>query len=340
MEKEILSDGGAPTRQVLRAVKTKITQSPTLAARYILHGETVAFPTETVYGLGANAFNEDAIRQIFAAKGRPSDNPLIVHISNLHHLDQVARSVPPLAAKLIEKFFPGPLTVILPKSDHVPGIVTAGLGTVGVRMPKNPIALQFLRACGVPVAAPSANLSGNPSPTTWQAVRTDLDGRIGCILRADPTRVGLESTVVDCTGSRPIILRAGAVTLEQLRELIPETDVSSSHPAENPAPKSPGMKYRHYSPQAKIILCNYPQFTVGVGKAAYIGLDAPAYKESFVRTLVCRDLEEYARSLYQFFRECDEQRIESIYCHAVREDGLGMAIMDRITRAAEDEPLP
>src|SRR5262249_48762552 len=167
---------------VIAAVKTKITQSPTIAARYILHGETVAFPTETVYGLGANAFNEDAIKRIFVAKARPPDNPLIIHISSIHQLEQVARGIPAVAEKLINKFFPGPLTVILPKSDRVPLIVTAGLMTVGVRMPKNPIALQFLRACGLPVAAPSANLSGNPSPTTWQAVRTDLDGRIGCIL--------------------------------------------------------------------------------------------------------------------------------------------------------------
>ena len=317
-------------------MKTKITQSPSLAARYILHGETVAFPTETVYGLGANAFNKDAVQRIFEAKERPPDNPLIVHIPAIHQLEQVARAIPSMAAVLIDKFFPGPLTVILPKSDRVPSIVTAGLDTVGVRMPKNPVALQFLRACGVPVAAPSANLSGNPSPTTWQAVRTDLDGRIGCILKADPTQVGLESTVVDCTGSRPLVLRAGAVTLEQLRELIPETDVSTPGEIEISAPKSPGMKYRHYSPQAKIILCTYPQYTMGVGNSAYIGLVVPANTDSFQRVLLCSDLEEYARSLYQFFRECDDEKIETIYCQAVSEEGLGMALMDRINRAAQE----
>lgn len=319
---------------VIRAVKTKITQSPSLAARYILHGETVAFPTETVYGLGANVFNEAAVRRIFEAKGRPPDNPLIVHIPSIHLLEQVAKDIPPLAATLIDKFFPGPLTVILPKSDRVPSIVTAGLKTVGVRMPKNPVALQFLRACGVPVAAPSANLSGNPSPTTWQAVRADLDGRIGCILKADPTQVGLESTVVDCTGPWPVVLRAGAVTLEQLRELIQETEVSSPGEADASAPKSPGMKYRHYSPKAKVILCTYPQYTMGVGNSAYIGLIPPAHTDSFTRVLLCQDIDEYARSLYQYFRECDDEGVETIYCQSVREEGLGMALMDRLNRAA------
>ncbi len=329
-------------------MKTKITQSPSIAARYILHGELVAFPTETVYGLGGNAFNEEAIRRIFEAKGRPADNPLIVHISNIHQLDQVAKNVPKVAAELIDRFFPGPLTVILPKSDRIPSIVTAGLDTVGVRMPRHPIALQFLRACGVPVAAPSANLSGSPSPTTWTAVRADLDGRIGCILKADPTHVGLESTVVDCTTEHPVILRAGAVTLEQLREVIPETDksispdyyfggptlVHSDSESAPAAPKSPGMKYKHYSPAAKIVLCNYPQYTVGIGSSAYIGIDTPGQKDSFSRVLLCEDLEAYARNLYQFFRECDEEGIEVIYCQAVREEGLGMALMDRINRAA------
>jgi L-threonylcarbamoyladenylate synthase len=315
-------------------MKTKITQSPSIAARYILHGETVAFPTETVYGLGANVFNEDAIRQIFSAKGRPADNPLIVHIADTHQLEQVASEIPAIASKLIERFFPGPLTVILPKVRRVPSIATAGLKTVGVRMPKHPIALQFLRACGVPVAAPSANLSGRPSPTTWQAVRADLEGRIGCILRGDQTKVGLESTVVDCTGSQPVVLRAGAVTLEELRDAIPETELADRD--EFLIARSPGTRHRHYSPRAKVVVCIYPRYTVAVGDAAYIGLDAPPQADSFHKTLICKDVEEYARSLFQFFRQCDQEGIETIYCQAVREEGLGLALMDRIHRAAHE----
>ncbi len=320
-------------------MNTKITQSPTIAARYIAHGEVVAFPTETVYGLGANIFNEEAIRKIFEAKGRPSDNPLIAHIADLSELKSLAREITPIAQKLIEAFFPGALTVVLPKHDQVPAIATAGLQTIGVRMPSHPIAQQLLRACGIPLVAPSANLSGRPSPTTWQAVREDLNGRIACILKGDQTKVGLESTVVDCTGTRPIILRAGGVTLEQLREVVPETEVADSKSAE--APKSPGMKYRHYSPRAQVFISSiqpfiWPQFTIPGGGAAYIGIDSPARAEAFQKIHLCRDVTEYAHSLFQFFRECDEAGINSIYCQAVAEEGLGLAVMDRIRRAAHE----
>ena len=163
---------------------THLTESPEDAAAYIRRGQTVAFPTETVYGLGADAFNGDAVQQIFAAKGRPSDNPLIVHIADRAQVDRLAASVPGPARALMDRFFPGPLTLILPRCPDVPSVVTAGLDTVGVRMPDHPVAQRFLAACGTPVAAPSANRSGRPSPTTWQAVRDDLDGRIPCILKA------------------------------------------------------------------------------------------------------------------------------------------------------------
>lgn len=315
-------------------MNTKITQSPTLAARYIAHGEIVAFPTETVYGLGANIFNEEAVRKIFEAKGRPSDNPLIAHIADQSQLKSITREVTPIAQQLIEAFFPGPLTVVLPKHDQVPAIVTAGLQTVGVRMPNHPIALQLLRACGVPLVAPSANLSGRPSPTTWQAVREDLDGRIACILKSSQTKFGLESTVVDCTGTRPLILRAGGVTLEQLREIVPETEMADLHPGE--APKSPGLKYRHYSPRAQVFLASFPQFTVPSVEAAYIGIDAPLRAEAFQKISLCKDVADYAHSLFQFFRECDEAGIRTIYCQAVAEEGLGLAVMDRIRRAAHE----
>jgi L-threonylcarbamoyladenylate synthase len=315
-------------------VKTKVTQSPSIAARFILHGETVAFPTETVYGLGANIFNEEAIGKIFIAKGRPADNPLIAHIHNLSQLELLTGEIPPSAAKLVEAFFPGPLTLVLPKNERVPAVATAGLKTIGVRMPKHAIARQFLRACQVPVAAPSANLSGRPSPTTWQAVRADLDGRIGCILKGDQTPVGLESTVVDCTGDRPVVLRAGAVTLEQLRGVIPETELSDAEDVS--APKSPGMKHRHYAPRAKVVISPFPQQAIPTDRSAFIGLEAPPQPEAFKRILICQDVEQYARELFRFFRECDIGKVETIYCQAVNEEGLGLALMDRLRRAAHD----
>lgn len=315
-------------------MKTKTTQSPSLAARYIANGEVVAFPTETVYGLGANIFNEEAIRKIFEAKGRPSDNPLIAHIADLSQLKSVASEVPPIAEKLVEAFFPGPLTLVLPKHKQIPAVATAGLNTVGVRMPSHPIAQQLLRACGVPLVAPSANLSGRPSPTTWQAVREDLSGRIACILKGDQTKVGLESTVVDCTGKVPLILRAGGITLEQLRAVIPETGVAADD--DSGAPKSPGTKYRHYSPRAQVFVANFPQHIVPANEAAYIGIDPPSRVEAFQKTLLCKDVAEYAHSLFQFFRECDDSEVKTIYCQAVSEEGLGLALMDRIRRAAHE----
>jgi L-threonylcarbamoyladenylate synthase len=315
-------------------VKTKVTQSPTIAARFILHGEVVAFPTETVYGLGANIFNEEAIRKIFIAKGRPTDNPLIAHISDLSQLEFITSSVPPIAQKLIRRFFPGPLTLVLPKGERVPSLATGGLKTLGVRMPRHPIAQQFLRACGMPIVAPSANLSGRPSPTTFQAVRDDLEGRIGCILKGDQTQVGLESTVVDCTGRVPIVLRAGAVTLEQLQAAIPETRMANQR--FQTTPKSPGQKYRHYSPRARVVICHYPQYTIAAEDSAFIGLEAPPHAIIFKRLMICKSVEDYARALFQFFRECDEAEVNTIYCQAVSEEGLGRALMDRLERASED----
>jgi L-threonylcarbamoyladenylate synthase len=315
-------------------VKTKITRSPSVAAFFIKAGEVVAFPTETVYGLGANIFDEEAVKKIFNAKGRPLDNPLIAHIFDLSQLEVITSGVPETAASLVEAFFPGPLTLILPKNEKVPSVATAGLKTIGVRMPKHQVAQKFLRACLCPVAAPSANLSGRPSPTTWQAVRADLDGRISCILKGDRTEIGLESTVVDCSGEAPVILRAGAVTLEELSKVIPETKIWS--PADLAVPKSPGMKHRHYSPNAKVVLAPTPQYAVPAGSSAYIGLEAPPDAANFKRILICEDLREYARELFDFFRECDKREIETVFCQTVAEEGLGLALMDRLKRAAHN----
>ena len=313
-------------------MKTELTKSVESAARYIVEGEVVAFPTETVYGLGANIFNEAAIAKIFAAKGRPSDNPLIAHIATLDQLLSLAREIPPAARLLIDRFFPGPLTVVLPKLPAVPMIATAGLETIRVRMPDHPLAIELLRACGLPLVAPSANLSGRPSPTTWQAVLEDLEGRIACILQGEPTRVGLESTVVDCTAAVPTLLRAGAITLEELRHVIPGLAISDPHiPA---APKSPGMKYRHYSPHARIVLCHTPTAIFSGDRSAYIGIDPPHNPQDFAQVALCQSVDEYARRVFQFFRECDTAGIETIFCQTVEREGLGLALMDRLEKAA------
>jgi L-threonylcarbamoyladenylate synthase len=313
-------------------IATKLTRSPQVAARFILQGEVVAFPTETVYGLAANIFDKAAIRKIFRAKGRPTDNPLIAHIADISQLELLTADIPPLAAKLIDGFFPGPLTLVLPKHPDVPALVTAGLPTIGVRKPLHKLALDFIRACGVPLVAPSANLSGRPSPTTWQAVAADLTGRISCILRGEQTEVGLESTVVDCTGAIPLVLRAGAITLEQLREVAPETALAGS--SDLALPRSPGLKYRHYAPSAQVVLVATPQAAIATQDAAFIGLTAPPQAAAFALTQVCANVEDYAHALFQFFRECDAAGVQVIYCQTVKEEGLGLALMDRLRRAA------
>lgn len=323
-------------------MRTRITFSPSRAAGYLRQGELVAFPTETVYGLGANLFNVEAIRKIFLAKGRPHDNPLIAHIASRAQISEVAAAIPPLARPLIERFFPGPLTVLLPRHERVPLEATAGLPTIGVRMPDHRVARRFLLACGVPVAAPSANLSGRPSPTTWEAVQADLDGRIACILRGEQTRVGLESTVVDCTGEQLVLLRAGAVSFEELAALVPVgglidgTDAASSDRG-NP-PKSPGMKYRHYSPRAEVIVIDLLRprehdWSPGP-QAAWIGLRPPPHPEQFQRVALCPDSAAYAHRLFAFFRQCDAEGINRIFCQAVPLEGLGRAVMDRVRKAA------
>jgi L-threonylcarbamoyladenylate synthase len=311
---------------------TVLTNSPHAAAEFIKCGEVVAFPTETVYGLGANIFDEGAIREIFRAKGRPTDNPLIAHVASVEQIASLTSQITESAAQLIAAFFPAPLTVILPKHADVPRLATAGLETIGVRMPRHTLALEFIGACGVPLVAPSANLSGRPSPTTWRAVKADLDGRIACILQGDQTEVGLESTVVDCTGIAPVVLRAGAITLEQLQAVIPSSRLANQ--AEASAPKSPGLKYRHYSPQARVVIVNDWRMAQAGENAAYIGLHAPPAGEAFQRVKLCADMADYAHELFSFFRECDVLGVKEIVCEAVDETGLGLALMDRLRRAA------
>jgi len=313
-------------------MQTILTKSAIEAAEIIKRGGTVAFPTETVYGLGANVFDEKAIAKIFKAKQRPNDNPLIAHVGRLEDINLLVAEITESAKKFIEAFFPAALTVVLPKSARVPLIATANLETIGVRMPKGKLAQEFLRACEMPVVAPSANLSGKPSPTSWQAVFEDLSGRIDCILQGDEmTEIGLESTVVDCTGAFPLVLRSGAITLEQLQTIIPETLLYRLR--ENEAAKSPGLKHRHYSPHAKVVLVNPTSNIQNLKSSAFIGLELP--DEKFDLMKICASVEDYAHSIFDFFRQCDRQGIERIFCETVEETGIGTALMDRLKRAAE-----
>lgn len=318
-------------------MKTLITRSPRTAADILRTGGVVAFPTETVYGLGANACDARAVKRIFRAKGRPADNPLIVHVADADTIPTVARRIPKSAALLMEHFFPGPLTVIVPRHPALPLEVTAGLDTVGIRWPQHPVATAFLHACGVPVAAPSANRSGRPSPTTWTAARDEMDGRVPCVLKGGPSRVGLESTVVDCTTSRPVILRLGAVTLEALREVVPAIRVASTIRG---AVKSPGMKYRHYAPSPRVVLVDDPRAINAVAPArfAYIGLTAKGLRRQPVVSSPCREVPAYARMLFRFFRDAERAGVQVIYCQRVPPAGLGRALMDRLQKAAAGHP--
>jgi len=327
-------------------MKTTITNNPAVAAEFIKAGEIAAFPTETVYGLGANAYSEKAVKKIFKAKGRPADNPLIVHVANKKDISLLAREITPSAKKIISKFFPGPVTVILKKNEIIPGATTASLDTIAIRMPASKLALALIKAAGAPIAAPSANLSGSPSPTNFIHVLRDFNKKIPCLLIGPSARYGLESTVIDCTGKHPVILRPGSITLEQVKKLDKNT-VIQKRAAKI---KSPGQKYKHYSPKAVVKLITVLKSKGKSEKAkikqneppgmqeklkqncAYIGLDRKL-GAGCEKVLVCRSMNDYAKKLFSFFRECDEVGIKTIYCQKVDEKGIGTAIMNRLNKA-------
>jgi L-threonylcarbamoyladenylate synthase len=316
-------------------VTTTVTTAPDEAAAFIREGELVAFPTETVYGLGADALRTEAVDKIFVAKGRPADNPLIVHVARRAQILDVAASLPGPAETLLAHFAPGPLTLILPKAAAVPSVVTAGLDTVGVRWPAHPVAQAFLRACNTPVAAPSANRSGRPSPTTAAAVAEDLEGRIACILDGGRTDAGVESTVLDCTASPPTVLRPGAVSVEALRATIGTVRVAApDEDPDDPAPRSPGTRHRHYAPTAEVRLVERAEDAPAGPDAGYIGLDAPPDEEAFAHLHVASDVEAYAHDLFAFFRACDRAGCTAIYAQRVPDEELGRALNDRLRRAA------
>ncbi len=334
------------------------------AAQILRNGGLVAFPTETVYGLGANGLDEAAAGRIYKAKGRPSDNPLILHISTPEELVPLVQEVPETARKLMEAFWPGPLTMIFEKSGIVPYGTTGGLDTVAVRMPDDPIASRMIALAGVPVAAPSANLSGRPSPTTAQHVIEDMSGRIEMILDGGPVGIGVESTIVDVTGSVPVLLRPGAVTMEMLRDIVGEVSVDSAIAgpmAADVKPKAPGMKYRHYAPRAELVLVE--EAGTDGNKAVVSGSDAiiaainrltrerlaegysvgilctdetkDCYPAGIVRSVGLRASQEsIAHSLFAVLREFDDLNVDFIYSESFARDHLGQAIMNRLTKAA------
>ncbi len=326
------------------------------AARCIQDGGLVAFPTETVYGLGANALNREAARKIYAAKGRPSDNPLIVHIGHVEELKSLVREVPEAGKKLMETYWPGPLTLIFPKNDEVPDETTGGLDTVAVRMPEDPIAIRLIEMAGVPIAAPSANTSGRPSPTTAEHVYQDMNGRIDMLIDGGPVGIGVESTIVDVSGPVPVLLRPGAVTMEMLHETVGnvETDQAVLGPVSaGTKPKAPGMKYRHYAPKAQMVLVEAGEgaretVTERINRLAGEKMDqgfcvgiicteetALQYPRGIVKSLGVRAQEEtIAHNLFAVLREFDDLQADYIFSECFSTSHLGQAIMNRLSKAA------
>lgn len=319
------------------------------AASLLRAGEVVAFPTETVYGLGADAFNAEAVAKIFAAKERPADNPLIAHIADHDMLPSLVASVSPNARRLMEALWPGALTLILPKTPAVPAIVSAGLQTVAVRMPSHPAAQALIRAAGCPIAAPSANRSGRPSPTTAAHVLADMDGRIPLILDGGNSGYGVESTVLDMTGEIPTVLRPGGVTIETLQALLPALRVDDAvlRPlAQGAAARSPGMKHRHYAPTARVVVVRgNPEAVAEKACALYDAAEAPAailcpaarvavYGARRTHALGTDEAEMAAR-LFGALRALDAQGIGLIIAEGTGTGGMGLALMNRLLRAAD-----
>lgn len=330
-------------------MKTKCLTSADvrLAAYIIAHGGLLGIPTETVYGLGANGLDEAAVRAIFVAKGRPQDNPLILHIPAVDWLEKYCWDIPDRAYELAKRFWPGPLTMILKRKPIVPDVVTAGLDTVGMRCPACAVTREVIAAANVPVAAPSGNTSGRPSPTTATAMLEDMDGKIQAILDDGPCTVGVESTIIDMTVNPPRLLRPGGVTLEELREVLGEVAVDDAvlrlmQPGEQP--KAPGMKYRHYAPQAPVtVVKGKPEDT-----AAYIAshlkqgigvICFDEYRELFsdypVETLgTADDQVTQAQRIFEALRAFDHLNVSKILAQSPEDTGIGLAVTNRLNKAA------
>ncbi len=317
-----------------------------IAAEILKSGGLAAIPTETVYGLAANAFDEKACANIFAAKGRPGDNPLIVHIANLDMLSDIVEEVPEEAKLLAEKFWPGPLTMIMKKSDKIPAVTSANLPSVAVRFPAHPVARAIIEAAGLPLAAPSANLSGSPSPTTFEHCVHDLMGRVDAIIDGGASSVGVESTIVSLTGETPVLLRPGFVTLEELTEVLGKVELSHAvleKLNEGEKVLSPGMKYKHYAPKAKVTLIkasseNYINFVnEHAGEGVYalcFDEEAKLLKTSTVTYGSEFSDAEQAEHIFEALRILDEKGAERVYAQSPKITGIGLAVYNRLIRAA------
>ncbi|MBM7557024.1 L-threonylcarbamoyladenylate synthase [Halanaerobacter jeridensis] len=321
------------------------------AADLLQKGKLVAFPTETVYGLGANALDGEAVQSIFAAKGRPADNPLIVHIARQEEIKELTTgNLSPQAQKLIKRFWPGPLTLVLKKSEEVPEITTGGLDTVAVRMPKHSLALKLIELAEVPLAAPSANLSGRPSPTLAEHVIADLAGEIAAVVDGGQTGIGVESTVVDLSTEVPTLLRPGGITYEMLEEVLGTVEIDPAVKAkvnqESKEAISPGMKYRHYAPQAEVILVEGEAEAITdkiqelAAQESNVGIMASReyqdfYQQGIVKVMGSRDdLTEISNNIFKLLREFDKLGVDKILIEGLPEHGLGLAIMNRLRKSA------
>ena len=326
---------------------TRVIDDVSTAAAALKEGLLVAFPTETVYGLGVDATNPAAVARLFKAKGRPSDNPLIVHLADFDQWPKAASEMSESALRLMKEFSPGPITVVTRKNLQIDDAVTAGLSSVGIRIPNHHLAQSLLRKCGRPIAAPSANVSGRPSCTTWQSVLEDMNGRIDFILKGDVCRIGIESTVVDCTIAPARLLRAGAITREQILELLP--DVASWHsPEADGVVPSPGMRHPHYQPKAAVVLVesisDLIQLTIDqLRHTAYAGVSFPSderlldeHPQLSQLMLHARfpTIELYMREFYEFLREADRKGAQKIFLQLAPASGLATALRDRQSRAA------
>lgn len=320
------------------------SQAINQAAALLKQGQTVAFPTETVYGLGADATNPVAVSKIFEAKGRPQDNPLIAHVATREQLTKLVDNIQPYVKKLIDTFSPGPITYVLPSNGKCAANVTAGLSTIGVRIPDHPVAQALLRKCDIPIAAPSANISGKPSPTTAYHVFEDLQGKIAGILDGGATGVGVESTVIDCTEAIPTILRPGGITVEQLQAVVGDVNVDPALVSATERPKAPGMKYRHYSPEVPLWLVQGTTLEIqqvideqrenGARIAVLASTDTA--KQLHVEEIfpLGENMNEIAAHLYDALRKYKSSDVDLIVCEAFGEFGIGQAVMNRLKKAA------
>ena len=340
------------TKVVIMDEEHMDVQELTRAGEWIKRGELVAFPTETVYGLGGDALKEDSARKIYAAKGRPSDNPLIIHIATWEDIYYICRDIPKAAKKLADAFWPGPLTMILKKSDIVPLATTGGLDTVAVRLPGHAVARAFIKAAGGYVAAPSANVSGRPSPTLAKYVYEDMNGKIPLIIDGGEVGIGVESTIVDLTEETPVILRPGYITHEMLEGVLGQVteDVTMMESLKDIAPKAPGMKYRHYAPKGSLtivagdteaVITYINEACREAGRAGkHTGVlctseTAGRYEADCVKCVGSRaDENTVAQGLYKVLRECDDENLEVLFAESFETQGIGQAIMNRLLKAA------